>query len=763
MVRGNAQPQFRAHTSSDEGHNDPVATHLRAVGERAARYAAAFGAQEDASVAGLLHDLGKYGDLFQLRLDGRAHGIDHWSAGAWACIRNYGMAGVGPALAIQGHHLGLQQLSQEALENLSPEKLAHSHPQSLSLSEQDTGVLIERLRTDGIEPPAASQHPTYREDLHAQRAALMLDIRMLFSALVDADFVETEAHFQAAGPDAPSYREPGPELAPLSAEDCLCTYLQGLSDRSDASDHVRRLRGDLLDACRASAEHRPGLFTLTAPTGAGKTLSMLAFALKHARTHRLRRIVAVLPYLSIIDQTVQEYKKALKLMLEEAPNYMIEDHSLARAPAKDADEIEQHARLLAENWDAPIVVTTSVQMLESLMSNRPSGCRKLHRLARSVILFDEVQTLPAELAVPTLATLSRLSDRYDTTVVFSTATQPAFDHLHESVSRYCAPGWRPREIVPGDLHLFDRARRTTVRWPEDRSRRSWPELAAELAEHQQVLCIVNLKRHARELHDELRSREAGGLFHLSTSMCPAHRRDVLAAIHRRLKGGAPCRLVATQCVEAGVDIDFPVGYRALAPLDSIAQAAGRCNREGKADSGDVHVFVPDDDRLYPGGGYQQAASVTEGLLREREGELDIHDPRVFDRYYRRLYNLKDLANDSGELMAAMKRLDFARMSELYRLIEQNTINVLVPHDRDAFEELAARVLEEGLSRDWIARARPHSVGIYQPSRNNPIRHFIERVPVVPGSEYSDEWFIYRGEDYCDERGLIPPQSSIIIA
>ncbi|MGC9317960.1 MAG: CRISPR-associated endonuclease Cas3'' [Armatimonadota bacterium] len=761
MTRDTQDVPFRAHTRSRWGHDDPVATHLHAVSERAAQYARAFGAAEDAAIAGLLHDLGKYGNLFQRRLDGLERGIDHWSPGAWACLLKYGLQGVGPALAIQGHHIGLQQLSDDAVQGLSPEKLAHSHPQSLRLSGQDTKLLVERLCADGIDLPPLTAGSVYREDLHSEPAALALDIRMLFSALVDADFIETEAHFNATGPDAPAYRAPGPALDPALAEMHLRVYIEQLRATSDAPEHVQQLRNDLLDACTTAGKEVPGLFTLTAPTGAGKTLSMLAFALRHARMHDLRRIVLVLPYLSIIDQTVQVCQKALGPILEGEPNSIIEDHSLARPPAEEADDLDRQGRLLAENWDAPIVVTTSVQMLESLMSNRPRACRKLHRLARSVILFDEVQTLPAE-----LATLSRLSDRYDTTVVFSTATQPAFDHLHESVSRYCATGWRPREIVPDNLQLFDRARRTAVRWPENRMKRSWKELALELAERDQVLCITNLKRHALELYHELNAHRVDGLFHLSTSMCPAHRLAVLAHIRRRLKAEEPCRLVSTQCVEAGVDIDFPAVYRALAPLDSIAQAAGRCNREGRADSGDVHVFMPDDDRLYPGGGYQQAATVTEMMLRERGGDIDINDPEVFDRYYRALYDLKDLAGGDDEkkpLIKALKRFDFEQVARLYRIIDQSTINVLVPYEKDVFDELAAQVLEDGLSREWIARARPHSVGVYQPSRNNPIRDYIERVPVVPGREYADDWFILRGDHYCERRGFVSPDAGVIIA
>jgi|LSQX01.1.fsa_nt_gb CRISPR-associated endonuclease/helicase Cas3 len=759
-------PRFRAHSRSRTGHDDPVAVHLSRVSERTARYAARFNAQEEAAIVGLLHDLGKYGDLFQRRLDGLERGIDHWSPGAWACLAEYGLCGVAAALAIQGHHLGLQQLSDDAIQGMALSKLANCHPRTLRLSAQDHTLLLQRMNADGLETPPPPERSIYSRELHAEPAALLLDIRMLFSALVDADFIETEAHFDAAGPDAPTYRPSGPDLAATQAEDYLHAYLSRLSQCSDAPEHVRQLRSDLLEVCIDAAENRPGVFTLTAPTGAGKTLSMLAFALRHARRHGLRRVVVVLPYLSIIDQTVAVYQKALAPMIAEAPNYIIEDHSLARPPRTEADDEEKRARLLAENWDAPIVVTTSVQMLESLMSNRPSRCRKLHRLAQSVVLFDEVQTLPPELAVPTLATLARLSHHYGSTAVFSTATQPAFDHLHERVRRYCAAGWQPQEIVPHGLRLFDRARRTAVRWPEPGMKRSWPELATELAEHPQLLCVTNLKRHALELFDELCTIGAEGLFHLSTAMCPAHRRVVLEEVRGLLNAGDACRLISTQCVEAGVDVDFPIVYRSLGPLDSVAQAAGRCNREGQAEIGDVHIFMPDDDRLYPGGGYQQAAMVTEMLLREREGELDIHDPAVFNHYYRSLYNLKNLTGDGQEsnpLLQAMRSFDFEQVSRLYRLIEQNTINVLVPYNREVFSGLAAEVLESGLNREWITQARHHSIGIYQPRGNDPIMRGLEQVPIVPGREYADDWFILRGDYYCERRGLVPPATDYIIA
>ena len=572
---GSANDPSLAHSPSKDGSRiDTVADHLKAVSERAAEYAAAFGAdaKEEARLAGLLHDLGKYGELFQKRLRGEAEHIDHWSSGAWYALDVFKHRGLAAALAVQGHHIGLQQAAKDALRKLNPATWDPRMHEGRRLSTPGVGA------ADELHLPAADALPESLYDhAIAHHAATMLDVRMLFSALVDADFIETEAHFDARNGEK-QYRGTGSALEPARALNVLLTHIEEVARESQAATGVNSLRQDLLNACLNKASDPQGRFTLTAPTGSGKTLSMLAFALKHAAHHNLRRVVMVIPYLNIIDQTAKVYRRVL------GDEYVLEHHSLAGMRGDDDihDVGENRQAELSENWDAPIVVTTSVQMLESLFANQSKPCRKLHRLAQSVILFDEVQTLPTGLAVPTLATLSRLVERYQATVVFATATQPAFSHLHDKVKEYCACGWQPEEIVPAALRLFDRARRTKVVWPEPERRTGWDELAGSLASDdcRRSLCVVNLKRHALELFQKLRERKVDedSLFHLSTNMCPAHRKVVLDEVRQRLNDGLSCRLVSTQCVEAGVDVDFPVVYRAWGPFDSIAQAAGRCNR-----------------------------------------------------------------------------------------------------------------------------------------------------------------------------------------
>jgi len=769
---------YLAHSANDVLEVDLLKTHLQKVADRAAEYADRFGVSSESYLAGLLHDMGKYGDLFQKRLKGEITGIDHWSTGAWAALTKYKLSGIAAALAIQGHHIGLRQASKDSLQRLNPERLKKIHPMSLTLSDPDVENLLRRMKDDGLVlPPPDEVDVSIYEHSDSAKASRMLDVRMLFSALVDADFIETEAHFKAIRAGTRAYREAGLSLNPDLLLEQLLLHIEHLANEPNASASVNKMRSDLLHACLDAAANGPGLFTLTAPTGTGKTFSMLAFALKHASCNNLDRIITVIPYLSIIDQTAQEYRHALESAIgsSDIRRFILEHHSLAGTHSERKDgsdkalEIEQDSsyqeRLLAENWDAPIVVTTSVQFLESLFSNRPSSCRKLHRIAKSVILFDEVQTLPVGLAIPTLATLSRLSERYGTSVLFATATQPAFPHLDTHVRRFCAFGWQPREIVPSNLDLFSRAKRTRIEWPEDLSiTLSWEEIATELsgASCEQVLCIVNLKKHALALYQTLLDMGTRGLCHLSTNMCPAHRQAVLQEVRSRLKSNKPCRLISTQCVEAGVDVDFPRVFRALGPLDAIAQAAGRCNRNGLSESGEVVLFMPESDgreRIYPDDAYRQATGITRILLAKHGTKnTDIDSPQLFAEYYQELYDIAKPETSKKDLLNAMELLDFEGVSSNYRVIEKGAINILVPYDHDRFKELVDEIRKDGLTGRWMAKARPHTVGFFRPRIDDPVRSYIEPAPLGKDS-YSDEWFIYLfSEHYSLETGLNPPQS-----
>lgn len=766
--RGQARPFARkhfAHSANRHGKWHRLANHLESVSKLAREFLIGLRGEEEVGLAGMLHDLGKYGALFQARLHGKAQGLDHWSQGAWLALQKH--RAVAAALAIQGHHVGLQSLSKSELRRLEPRALASNHPLQLRLSEEDLSVLEGCLAEDGLTVPQPIT--TVLGTNIDSRIDRMLDVRMLFSALVDADFLDTEAHFEGDA-DCKRYRTPGPMLHPGKALSVIRDYIEGIQRQTQAGTVVAEVRRALLEAGLNAANHAPGLFTLTAPTGSGKTLAMLAFALKHAQQHGLRRIVVVIPYLSIIEQAASIYRSIFEPVF--GTHYVLEHHSLSGLGEESStcdnegrkgqlSYTERQRRLLAENWDAPLIVTTSVQLLESLMSNRPSTCRKLHRLARSVILFDEVQTLPPSLAVPTLATLSHLVQDYGSSVVFATATQPAFSHLHEPVQSQCAVGWQPLEIVPEPVELFKSLRRTEVRWENPNEGVTWSELSRILREHAQAMCVVNLKRHAKELWELMDS----STIHLSTNLCPAHRRKVLDEVRENLKCQRCVHLVATQCVEAGVDIDFPVVYRAYGPLDAIVQAAGRCNREGNlAGLGEVRVFLPQDE-AYPSGGYQQASQITRMLLHQHGADgMRLNDPDFVTSYYRQLYDLSkpEAAARTKELLDFVKAGSFPEVARHYRLIAQDAINILVPYGErlDQFAALRDEADGKGLTADWIRRARPLAVSLYRPKMDDAIWDALIPVKIAGrGDREQSEWFIYAiPEHYHPILGLVPTGS-----
>lgn len=752
--------EYFAHSGNSHEKKHALAEHLSSVGNSAHSFAGLAHWASEVKLAGLLHDLGKYGDRFQARLQGKDHGLDHWSQGAWVALTEH--RAIAAALAIQGHHVGLQRATTDALRRMNPLSLMQNHPFGLALSDSDHVRLKQRAEADGLCFQTPGQTALSHKNGMAQAVANMLDVRLLFSCLVDADFLDTEAHFEG---DVQGKR-PRPDGSKLNASAALAaleTHMTKLRVVTGAQAQVRQAREALWSAAERAGQMQYGLFTLTAPTGSGKTLAMLKFALEHAARHDLKRVVLAVPFLSVIEQTAREYRKIFKSF---PGNFVLEHHSLAglgvEAERQDAEGAsERQRRLLAENWDAPIVLTTNVQLLESLFSNRPSACRKLHNLMESVILFDEAQSLPTGLAVPTLAALSHLSSAYHSSVVFATATQPAFDTLHTAVTKHAVQGWHPREAVPEHAEMFSVLKRVEISWPKNGEKRGWAELAADVRCAEQVLCVVNLKRHVLALLKELTGTE--GLFHLSTNMCAEHRRDVLEKVRAKLTAGKTCRLISTQCIEAGVDLDFPLVYRALAPLEAIAQAAGRCNREGKLNEqgllGEVVVFEPNDEKglrwCYPTHAYYQAAEVTRTML-ILYGDLNINDPALFREYYRRLYDLNNPAGQNTLLNDAITELDFSGVAMHYRLIDQNTVQVLVPWaDRwDEFDTLRNEAEREGISAKWMRRAQGLAVSIYLPKDGPPAWAIPAK---LRRGGTSDEWFILEGDHYDDILGLNPPK------
>lgn len=741
-------------------------------------------------MAGSLHDLGKYTKQFQRRVRGKDSGRDHASIGALAALHFYkkNKRSILPALAIEGHHAGLKTFHDTTINYVRA--LTHAFNEAKDrFTEINLDPPMEAFYADGLalQPVRDGLIPN-----STFAAANLFDTRMLFSCLVDADFLETEAHFDG---DAQTLRRARPVGPALNFDLAIATLNRHIQRFDPPRNELTRLRRLLFDACVEAAPLSPGLLTLTAPTGFGKTLAMLAFALHHAKTHGLRRVILVMPYLNIIEQTAKIYRELFHTDNGFAVHTVLEHHSLAadqqgsnsadtKPDSKDGqctDGKPSMQRLMSENWDSPVILTTNVQLLESMMAHKPSACRKLHRLAGSVILLDEAQTLPPALAKTTLATLSRLADPkgpYRASVLFATATQPAFDVLNSQVNPLTSSGWQPREINPHQTTMFKMAAsRVKVHWRHDQPI-TLEQLASEVSGHQQVLAIVNLKRHATALTTLLQKLQSWeGIVHLSTNMCPAHRMSVLKAVRQRIKDGLPISLISTQCIEAGVDISLPVVYRALAPLDAISQAAGRCNRHGELEShGQFHVVQIDDDgkKTWPPG-YEAGIRATQGWLTAmgRDASLDaqelLNDPTRINAYYQKFYGSTHrdqcVLPDEQALHQAMIQGQFSEVAKQYKLIDSNTISIVVPYCIAHYQQLADQA-EGGMKdaearREWRRKASHHTVSIFRPSPDSHVWNSLAAVQFHPREEPlndTSEWFIAMDRDqYHPQLGLQLPE------
>lgn len=711
VTDGNRPPAAAHSTCGPTGTRiHALEQHLAEVARRAAAHAASFGSQDWAHLAGLWHDLGKYRPGFQrylraatgaeaenAHIEGGAGRVSHSTAGALLACERFGIPGRVLAYLIASHHAGLYDWNSDT-----------GSLEARLASEASRVELAEAL---AAAPPEILDHGGFAPNLRAipgGSAGFALWLRMLFSALVDADFLDTEAFMDEGRAAA---RGAWPELGALRT--AFDAHMAGLA-ASAPDTPVNRLRARILAQCRARAAEQPGHFSLTVPTGGGKTLASMAFALDHARAHAKRRVIYVIPYTSIIEQTADVFRGIFG-------DAVIEHHSNAEA---DPGRENLRSRLACENWDAPIVVTTSVQFFESLFAARTSRCRKLHNIAGSVVVLDEAQLLPPEFLKPILGVLNLLTRHYGVTVVLSTATQPALARQEYFDPQKTMAGLdEVRELMQGGPQvatpddLYRDLQRVRVRLPADwQQRTAWEELATELAAHASVLAIVNTRRHAAALHALLPK----DTLHLSALMCGAHRADVIATLKARLKAGQPTRVVSTQLVEAGVDLDFPVVYRALAGLDSIAQAAGRCNREGRLpDLGEVVVFVPPD--AAPPGLLAKGEGACRSVLHGHAG--DPLDRALFERYFRQLYYQCDLDQHGIDKLLTVDgrtlAVNFRSAAEKFRLIDDaDQASVIVLYrgadGRDAtIDRHLAQLRRDGAQR-WLLRAlQRYTVNIHQ--------------------------------------------------
>lgn len=660
--------EFWAHTENNiQKILHLLKDHLRCVGELAERFICQANAElgEQAKWAGLLHDLGKYRDEFQEYLVGNRESSNethHAIYGAALAFQNAqktrNQAWLSIAFAIAAHHAGLHDKDDlpkrfkeyDAFNRLAP--------------------LIEKF---GNELGKISENVAEVEFVN-NSTKLEFATRMVFSSLVDADFLDTEKHYRNGEERKVIELNKAELLEKLQAER-LRKVEKARANKTD--EKLIEIRNRIFDDCLKKAEKPKGFFSLTVPTGGGKTMSAMAFALKHAERHNLRRVIIVIPYLSIIEQNAKEYREIF------GKDVVIENHSAVKIKSEEAEETntsEKRERnfleYATENWDAPIIVTTSVQFIESLFSHKTSRCRKLHNIANSVVIFDEVQTLPAKLLEPLFDVWRELKENYGVSFVFSTATQPAFRQNNFNFTKGLTED-ELEEITDHTDEIFKKLNRVNYEFKEFQKPKTWTEIAEEMKAETQILCVLNTRRHAFELWNEiygkLAEHEKQGLFHLSSAMCAEYRLEIIETIKERLRNNETCRVVSTQLVEAGVDLDFPVLFRAIAPLDSIVQAAGRCNREGKLEKGRVVVFTPADNKLPPGI-YQTATDETCSLLHIYDEEDLAVRHQIFADYFSRIFSKVETGK---EIQIDREQLNYREVSKNAKVIDNEGIGVIV--------------------------------------------------------------------------------------
>lgn len=675
---------YYAHTTDNSDKHDwqPLKDHLVQVAELAASFASDFKGSEFAYASGLLHDIGKYSDKFQRRLEGSSIRVDHSTAGAREAGRIYDKAHSRILeYIIAGHHTGLLNFGTKA--NGLEYRLLHAIVENYNQYSQE------------IAPPTLD---TVRFPIQPRPKkigfSLSFFIRMLYSCLVDADSLNTEKFMQ---PDASDIRDQYDSYVHLS--ELFTHHIQEKTSKAEDSP-INRKRKEILDQCLKVAELPPGFFSLTVPTGGGKTLSSMAFALRHLEKNELKRIFYIIPYTSIIEQNAGIFKDIF------GDKNVLEHHSNFDPRREDNDDFEikeRWYRMTTENWDIPITVTTNVQFFESLFANKRSRCRKLHNLSKSVIILDEAQMLPTQYLKPSLQALSELVINYGSTVVLCTATQPKIGELLDK-------NLKITEIMSKPEELYDQFKRVQI---TRLGTLSDDQLTTRLDKCPQVLCIVNTRKHAQILFNSLSDKSSA--FHLSAKMCPVHRREKLQEIRERLAEGKDCRVISTQLIEAGVDVDFPTVYRAMTGVDSIAQAAGRCNREGKHPIGEVFLFTSTEKHGKPTSWQKKVAEIGEMVLESHEDPLSL--PAI-DEFFSRLYFYEgDEGLDQKKILPSLEErmndmaFPFEDISEAYQLIEENTRDVIIPYDSDA-ERAIDIIRKTGFPGNNARKLQGYTIGVY---------------------------------------------------
>ena len=679
-----------AHTKEDAPITEwqSLEDHLTAVSELAGAFAEPFGGTEWASLLGKVHDLGKASDAFQKRLAGGKELVDHSTFGAQFLCERYKQIGELLSYLVCGHHGGLPNGKNGQVRSSLDERL-NKTIDSINLNSIDIDLPSYQ---DLFANAPSLLHDAQSKEQFAFSTTFMM--RMLYSSLVDADFLDTERFVDSQ--KAALRHKRGMTLKQM--KETLSHHMDRLSKGEKTPVNIAR--ADIHDACVAAAQGGRGIYTLTVPTGGGKTLSSLAFALEHAIKNGQQRVIYAIPFTSIIEQTSMTFKSLF------GADSVLEHHSAYAFHESGDGDSERfiRERLAMENWDAPLIVTTNVQLFESLYADNPSRCRKNHNLANSVIIFDEAQSIPDGVLTPCLAALEELSAHYGTTVVLCTATQPALEAV-----------WpfqiEPTEIVASDRRhadVFDS--RVQIQSVGELSEEA---LVSRLREHSQVLCVVSTRRAAGEIYDLLAmDDEIKGLFHLSALMVPAHRSELLTRIKERLSNGLPCTVISTQLIEAGVDIDFPVVYREIAGIDSIKQAAGRCNREGRSDIGQVYVFDCPETRIrkYWLGRMRALGEETIASLSNPFGDEGV------GYFFRARYQVQE--TDEYNIMKEFanpdaidaRNLPFETCGHEFRMIADEGTNIFIPWSAEGMDLLTS-LRNDSLTIEAMRMLQRYSVNV----------------------------------------------------
>ncbi len=729
---------FVAHVSELNGkyRTHELSTHLLKVAKLASEFAKKIG-PDWAEMAGRWHDLGKYRPAFQIYIrrdsgfDPDAHitgensrNTSHASTGAVYASQR-GAWGRIIAYLIAGHHAGLPDFEPDKAQGRGLREIL----------QDDQNLLVEAL-SQAIPEQILEADPPTTDPLGGPDGG-HLWIRMLFSCLVDADFLDTE---QFMNPDKASTRVNAVSMQQM--HQCFEEYMQHYFASKAGTTPLNQVRSEILHQSRAAAKQKPGVFTMTVPTGGGKTLSSLAFALEHAVNHGKRRIIYAIPYTSIIEQTAAIFRNVFSSI----GDVLIEHHSNTDADLFGSER--NWSRLATENWDAPLIVTTTVQLFESLFAARTSRCRKLHNLINSVIVIDEAQLLPVEHLEPIRHTIDLLKKHYGVTFVLSTATPTGLNSQHDPFGRQLLQGINSKEIIEGRERHYAALKRVKIELPSRFDKPiNWEEVREQLLMYDSALCVVNTRKDARDLFELMPE----GAYHLSALMCAEHRSLVIETIRKRLQKGKPTRVISTQLIEAGVDLDFPVVYRALAGLDSIVQAAGRCNREGKLEFGRVMVFVPPSKA--PPGILTISTQTAVSLLTGFTGELQA--PETFEAYFSNLFaEVKNL--DKSHILEKLQKdaeycqMQFRTAAQGFRMIDdEETVSVFVRYGEEGSEiDRWLSLLAKQPERWLLRKLQRYTVSIYRHQHQALLRRG-EIEEIAPGFYAQSESGIYH-----DSLGLI---------